>query len=420
MASSSSGSVNPAQRYVGRNDAVPVIPPPVWSDADLQTLMEVTGLEQEGARELLWAHGSAVSAINAHFSAADAPLAHLAHEEESEDTDDDEDMHVRCLICEKSFASQLYLDTHRYRRHPTLEQLQRGVSFLSDEDELQSFGHEAPRLESESAVERDMLSLIHAAYKADPETLAALLKARPQNDVDATNLMCTSSYDLSIFDVTRMPGGDWGNDWPLLIVVRGASYPHGPDNPRTSDECDLKCAALLLENGSQVDVPFEQGGDRASDETQHQWEWGFNAPPTPLALACLLLDENMVMMLLHHGADPHRPYPYGFTMDDELSPAEEDVADRIGHHVEAARACWQGRGKAACSCPWHNWGRLPTSADGTDAAPVTSRHYVTAIHPTATQLPSVTPPAAAAAAPAPMLPPLPKQPSAKALGKRKM
>ena len=48
MASSSSGSVNPAQRYVGRNDAVPVIPPPVWSDADLQTLMEVTGLEAGG------------------------------------------------------------------------------------------------------------------------------------------------------------------------------------------------------------------------------------------------------------------------------------------------------------------------------------------------------------------------------------
>lgn len=220
--------------------------------------------------------------------------------------------------------------------------------------------------------------------------------------------MCPLSYDVSIFDVTRMPGGDWGNDWPLLIVVRGAS--------RTSDENDLRCAALLLENGSQVDVPFEQGGDRASDETQHQWEWDFNPPPTPLALACVLLDENMVMLLLHHGADPHRPYPYGFTMDDELDPGEEDVANRIGHHIEAARACWQGRGKAACSCPWHNWGRLPTSTDGTDAAPVTNRHVLTAIHPT--QLPSVTPPAAAAAAPAPM-PPSP-QPSAKALGKRKM
>ena len=193
--------------------------------------------------------------------------------------------------------------------------------------------------------------------------------------------MCTSSYDVIIFDVTRMPGGDWGNDWPLLIVVRGAS--------RTSDENDLRCAALLLENGSQVDVPFEQGGDRASDETQHQWEWDFNPPPTPLALACVLLDENMVMLLLHHGADPHRPYPYGFTMDDELDPGEEDVANRIGHHIEAARACWQGRGKAACSCPWHNWGRLPTSTDGTDAAPVTNRHVLTAIHPT--QLPSVTP-----------------------------
>ena len=333
-ASSGTGGNVPAQGHFGTNDAAPALPPPVWSDADLQTLMEVTGLEQEGARELLWAHGSAVSAINAHFSAADAPLAPLAHEEESEDTDDDEDnMHVRCLICEKDFVSQLYLDKHRHRSHPTLEQLQRGVSFLSDQDELLSFG----------------------------------------------------------------------------INTRTS-------NTRTSDENDLRCAALLLENGSQVDVPFEQGGDRASDETQHQWEWDFNRPPTPLALACVLLDENMVMLLLHHGADPHRPYPYGFTMDDELDPGEEDVANRIGHHIEAARACWQGRGKAACSCPWHNWGRLPTSTDGTDAAPVTNRHVLTAIHPT--QLPSVTPPAAAAAAPAPM-PPSP-QPSAKALGKRKM
>ena len=133
----------------------------------------------------------------------------------------------------------------------------------------------------------------------------------------------------------------YNDSWPLL---------------RAAERGFLGCARLLLEGGSPVDVPLELGGDIRSEEYYMT---------TPLMAAAHNFDNEMVEVLLLHGANPCARNADGASAccladarleTDESVRAFGEDGRRTIELLEAAEQRYDeyGYNPAACNCPWHH------------------------------------------------------------------